>query len=82
MAHQYSKLGSSNLFGPDCQKCNITTLVSTEGQKRRKESHEEGREGEREQKEIWGEVVMKTGIMASAVARNCYQVAYIHSVMS
>lgn len=28
MAHQYSKLGSSNLFGPECQKGNITTSVT------------------------------------------------------
>ena len=45
MAHQYSKLGSSNLFGPDCQKCNKTTLVTAKGQKGRKERPEEGSEG-------------------------------------
>lgn len=49
MVHQYSKLGSSSLFGPDCQKGNVTTLATKcpqgHGQKRRKERHEEGSEG-------------------------------------
>lgn len=48
VAHQYSKLGSSNLFGPECQKGNITTSVTKCPQRtwtKRKEGHEEGSEG-------------------------------------
>lgn len=46
MAHQYDKLGSSNLLGPKCQKCYRTTSVTAEGhrQMRRKESYEEREE--------------------------------------
>lgn len=53
VARLYSKSGSSSLFDPDRQKCNITTSVTTEGcgQERGKERHKEGSEGgEKEQK--------------------------------
>lgn len=63
MAHQYDKLGSSNLLGPECQKCYKITSVTTEGhgQMRRKErckdeskEVEKGKENEnRKAKERW-----------------------------
>lgn len=72
-------------MGPEFQKCNITTFVTTEGQRqqRRNERHEEESEGvekgnEKRTERLPAVVVEKTRILVSVFATCCSQ-CHMHS---